>query len=505
MYLIIFCLLNSCASSEAETTPEKQTSFILPTYNGECLFTEEDALDDLNKLKLDSNLDFQINILYQTGPADCVGKVWGSNLDQGKVVDTDINNIDLIVGKEDLNDQSRGESLPNEYDRTIDLGLVEGSILMDLSSFQDYATDIDYLEGIQSYLMVGHSKSVIYKYDISTQETNLWLDFSKYVGTTGNWETGLLSLDHMYDKEGYHYFLVSYTDKELNLALSIFEIGKEDSKIKKEKDLFISPQSGAFDFHYGGNIERVNEETWIFGVGDQDTMYGLYENPLRTDILSGKLIMFSVDDEFNIYNANTPTYDPDIFSPIGGDLRPKAILAEPAKKSNSEIKHILALGFRNPWGFSIYENYLFVPDVGLNKVEELNILNLNLNQPMFFGWPHREGTFYYAQDRVGKFWDYEITPAYQHSSEDGRCANIGGAVHRSQDSPGWNGYFFFIDQCSFEIFIINHKADNVFRSSSSIIKSAPVVIKNDKDGNILLSTFTGQIYLLDLKTLNLQY
>ena len=56
------------------------------------LFTEEDALDDLNKLKLDSNLDFQINILYQTGPADCVGKVWGSNLDQGKVVDTDINN-----------------------------------------------------------------------------------------------------------------------------------------------------------------------------------------------------------------------------------------------------------------------------------------------------------------------------------------------------------------------------------------------------------------------------
>ena len=215
-------------------------------YNGECLFTEEDALDDLNKLKLDSNLDFQINILYQTGPADCVGKVWGSNLDQGKVVDTDINNIDLIVGKEDLNDQSRGESLPNEYDRTIDLGLVEGSILMDLSSFQDYATDIDYLEGIQSYLMVGHSKSVIYKYDISTQETNLWLDFSKYVGTTGNWETGLLSLDHMYDKEGNHYFLVSYTDKELNLALSIFEIGKEDSKIKKEKDLFISPQSGAF-------------------------------------------------------------------------------------------------------------------------------------------------------------------------------------------------------------------------------------------------------------------
>ena len=50
-----------------------------------------------------------------------------------------------------------------------------------------------------------------------------------------------------------------------------------------------------------------------------------------------------------------------------------------------------------------------------------------------------------------------------------------------------------------------YKADNVFRSSSSIIKSAPVVIKNDKDGNILLSTFTGQIYLLDLKTLNLKY
>jgi hypothetical protein len=32
---------------------------------------------------------------------------------------------------------------------------------------------------------------------------------------------------------------------------------------------------------------------------------------------------------------------------------------------------------------------------------------------------------------------------------------------------------------------------------------APVVVKNDKDGNIIISTYTGQIFLLDLSSLAL--
>ena len=96
-----------------------------------------------------------------------------------------------------------------------------------------------------------------------------------------------------------------------------------------------------------------------------------------------------------------------------------------------------------------------------------------------------------------------MSPIYQHSAENDRCANIGGAVHQADSTSGWNGYFFFLDQCTFEIFIVDKTGETIFRAKSESIKSPPVVVKNDHLGSILISTYTGEILLLDLKTLNL--
>ena len=52
-------------------------------------------------------------------------------------------------------------------------------------------------------------------------------------------------------------------------------------------------------------------------------------------------------------------------------------------------------------------------------------------------------------------------------------------------------------------FIINKTGETIFRSISESIKSPPVVIKNDYLGNILISTYTGEIFQLDLDSLNL--
>ena len=76
-------------------------------------------------------------------------------------------------------------------------------------------------------------------------------------------------------------------------------------------------------------------------------------------------------------------------------------------------------------------------------------------------------------------------------------------LNKSESLPGWNEYFFFLDQCTFEIFVINKSGDKVFRTRSESIKTAPVVVKNDKFGNILISTYTGQIFILDLASLKL--
>ncbi len=425
------------AVSENDNINQFQTgSFNLPVFNGECIYYEAEALQELQTLREVNNLDFDINIIYQTGPVECVGKVWGANLAQGAIIDESISYIDLIVGKDDLNNQSRAK-VPSEYSRTSDLGSIEANLLFDFSNFGDYITDIDYFDNLETYFFVGHQKSMIYSLDKESSEIIPLVDLSSFVGTTENWETGLLSINPIKFENNKLYFLAGYTDKE------------------------------------------------------------------RTDLYSGKLIMFSMNESFEVYPASTPSYDPEIFSPVGGDVRPESVLSTPGIKSKFEIEYILALGFRNPWGFAVGDGYIFAPDVGLNKVEEINFVDLNSLDPKFFGWPHKEGEFYYAKDEIGKFWDYEVKPIYSHASVDERCANIGGAIHKSESLPGWNEYFFFLDQCTFEIFIINKSGDNVFRTRSESIKVAPVVVKNDKDGNIIISTYTGQIFLLDLSSLDL--
>ena len=409
--------------------------------------------------------------------------------------------IDLVVGKEDLNSQSRAE-VPSEYDRTSNLGSIEASLLFDFSSFGDYITDIDYFKDMETYFFVGHQKSTIYTLDPESKEIIPLLDLSNYIGTTENCETGLLSINPIKLEDNKLYFLAGYTDKEIRVSISIFSYDYDLDLINKEKELFLSPQNSNLDWLNCGNIERFNDNTWIFCVGDQDSLYALNETSLRTDLYSGKLIMFSLSESFEVLPVRTPVYDPEIFSPVGGDVRPQSVLSTPGIKSKFEIEHILALGFRNPWGFAVGDGYIFAPDVGLNKVEEINFIDLNSLEPKFFGWPHKEGEFYYAKDEIGKFWDYEVKPIYSHASVDNRCANIGGAIHKSNSLPGWNEYFFFLDQCTSEIFIINKSGEKVFRTQSTSISSAPVVVKNDKFGNIIISTYTGQIFLLDLESLD---
>ena len=476
-------------------------SFNLPVFNGECIYSETEAIQELQALRESNNLEFEINIIYQAGPAECAGRVWGASMAQGAIIDINTSYIDLIVGKTDLNTQSRKE-VPSEYDRTSDLGPVEANLLFDFSSFGDYITDIDYFSDMETYFFVGHQKSTIYTFDPESEEIISLIDLSSYIGTTENWETGLLSINPIKFEDNKLYFLAGYTDKEIRVSISIFSYDYNLDETKKEKELFLSPQNSNLDWLNCGNIERFNENTWVFCVGDQDSLYALNETSLRTDLYSGKLIMFSLTESFEVIPANTPVYNPEIFSPIGGDVRPESVLSTPGIKSKFEIEHILALGFRNPWGFAIGDGYIFAPDVGLNKVEEINFIDLNSLEPKFYGWPHKEGEFYYAKDEIGKFWDYEVKPIYSHASVDNRCANIGGAIHKSNSLPGWNEYFFFLDQCTFEIFIINKSGEKVFRTQSTSISSAPVVVKNDKHGNIIISTYTGQIFLLDLESLN---
>ena len=317
-------------------------------------------------------------------------KVWGASLPQGGLVDESISKIDLIVGKVDLNNQSRENELPSEYARTSNLGAIQAEVIYDLSVFNDYVSDIDYIPELESYLFVGHQKSTIYIANSKTNEVRPLIDLSNFIGTTENWETGLLSINPVNYENNQLYFLAGYTDKDIRVTISIFIYDFSENRVEKFKDLFISPQNANLDWLNCGNIERVNSNTWVFCVGDQDTLYALNETSLRTDLYSGKLIMFSMNNDYEVIPAITPKYNPDIFTPVGGNTRPKSVLASPVVKANMKLSIYLRLASETH-GFAVGDGFIFAPDVGLNKMEEINFIDLTSNDPKFFGWPHKEG------------------------------------------------------------------------------------------------------------------
>ena len=108
------------------------------------------------------------------------------------------------------------------------------------------------------------------------------IDLSNFIGTTENWETGLLSINPVNYENNQLYFLAGYTDKDIRVTISIFIYDFSKNRVEKFKDLFISPQNANLDWLNCGNIERVNSNTWVFCVGDQDTLYALNETSLTS-------------------------------------------------------------------------------------------------------------------------------------------------------------------------------------------------------------------------------
>ena len=107
---------------------------------------------------------------------------------------------------------------------------------------------------------------------------------------------------------------------------------------------------------------------------------------------------------------------------------------------------IWAYGLRNPWRISIDQptGLLYLPDVGQNEIEEVNIVSTT-SGGLNFGWPITEGSRCYE----GSTCDTEgvTLPRYEYEHEGNGCAIVGGSVYRGQAIPELDGHYFFADFC----------------------------------------------------------
>ena len=110
------------------------------------------------------------------------------------------------------------------------------------------------------------------------------------------------------------------------------------------------------------------------------------------------------------------------------------------------VKEIFALGFRNPYRFSFNGAELLVGDVGQNRVEELNRVEIGKN----YGWRHKEGTFKFdpatgtVSDDLSGVPAGLTDPIAQYDRDEG-ISIIGGYVYDGSLNPALDGKYIFGD------------------------------------------------------------
>lgn len=124
---------------------------------------------------------------------------------------------------------------------------------------------------------------------------------------------------------------------------------------------------------------------------------------------------------------------------------------------------VWALGFRNPWGWSIDRatGDLWVGDVGQLCFEEIDLV-ADGGRGANLGWSHDEGAHAFEGPILGRGGapdpDIEppdqgprptdlVGPVLEYPHSDAACSVIGGVVYRGDDVPALRGTYVFADLC----------------------------------------------------------
>ncbi|MEZ5175816.1 MAG: PQQ-dependent sugar dehydrogenase [Acidimicrobiia bacterium] len=174
--------------------------------------------------------------------------------------------------------------------------------------------------------------------------------------------------------------------------------------------------------HNGGMIAFGPDGFLWIGLGDGGAADDRFGNGQRADTLLGALLRIDVlDDGSYTVPVDNPFAD-------GVDGAPE----------------VWAIGLRNPWRFAFDGTDLWIGDVGQNRIEEVDVIDVGAAGTNF-GWPIREGGSCFGGASCDT--DGLVTPIAEYAHDEG-CSVTGGAVYRGAAIPSLHGQFFYADYCS---------------------------------------------------------
>ncbi len=230
-------------------------------------------------------------------------------------------------------------------------------------------------------------------------------------------------------------------------------------------------------FNQNGGAIRFGKDAMLYlSLGDGSASLDPFENGQDLGTLLGSVIRIDVRSSTATQPYLVPSDNP--FVDVAG-ARPE----------------IWAYGFRNPWriAFDSLTGALWGGDVGASDFEELNLIERGGN----YGWNILEG-FECLGGRIDCAKDAFSPPAAAYAQEEGRCAVIGGIVHRAGSIADLDGFYLYGDFCTGELFALdvsNSGAPIRVAEGAGPVSSFGI----DAEGNVYVASYSGQIWRLEAR------
>lgn len=311
--------------------------------------------------------------------------------------------------------------------------------------------------------------------------TEPYLDLTRWVGSRGN-EQGLLSLLFHPDYQSNGRVFIFLTDKTGTsqlIELKTMSDNPDHADPRTIRSVLTIPQVG--QYHQSGSMFfGPDGYLWVSlgdggGIGDPE-QHG--QDPGNID---ASIVRIDVDGS-SPYAI--PADNPFVNDPGGG------------------LPEVWAFGLRNPWRIT-YDpetRLLYIPDVGQEGAEELNVVPIN-RDGYNFGWSIFEGTTCYKADSC--LLPDQTLPVYQYLHNGNGCAIIGGRVYRGELMPELVGHYFFSDFCLGWVRSVVVNQNEVLlvkdwtRSRAERLGTV-TTIGSDRHGELYVATLEGQIWRLEL-------
>jgi len=154
---------------------------------------------------------------------------------------------------------------------------------------------------------------------------------------------------------------------------------------------------------------------------------------------------------------------------------------------------IFSYGWRNPYRFSFdrQTGELWVPDVGQNAIEEINIVSLGGN----YGWNVFEGSQPFREDPDNPNNNY-LAPVFEYDHSQGSSIT-GGYVYRGLSIPSLMGKYVYGDYVSGNVWALELDADGSVNNSLLGTVPNPTSFGETADGEIIIVSHNSGLFKIE--------